>query len=328
MGDAMTTAASRRSSPGVVAGVDGSENARSAAEWAAREALARGVPLTLLHALDLRDVSVLEPSEFALRSRDDGRAVLDRVVAHVKDRFPGLRVEPVLSDLSPFEALYERSQSHPLLVTGTRGRGGFPGMSLGSVSRKLAAHAQCPLVVVPNASGSPGSPGGIVVGICAGQADAPLAFAFDAAERYGTPLFAARAWWPHRPRLGPDDGFPAHLGRVHGEKTVEVEELLEPFRVSHPHIDVEIMAWRGNTVPVLVEAARDSRLLVVGAHRHRGPLAVGAGYVVDGVLARAPVPVAVVPIAPPTVKEPAQERETTWAASPVAAGGLADEAAG
>ena len=52
---------------------------------------------------------------------------------------------------------------------------------------------------------------------------------------------------------------------------------------------------RGNPVPLLIEAAHDTRLLVVGAHRHHGPLAVGAGYVVEGLLAHSPTPVAVVP---------------------------------
>ncbi len=59
---------------------------------------------------------------------------------------------------------------------------------------------------------------------------------------------------------------------------------------------VQLVAADGNTVPALVNAANGARLLVVGAHRHRGPLAVGAGYVVDGVLARSSVPVAVIPI--------------------------------
>lgn len=46
---------------------------------------------------------------------------------------------------------------------------------------------------------------------------------------------------------------------------------------------------------LLLGAASRARLLVVGAQQHRGPLAVGAGYVVDGVIAHSPVPVAVIP---------------------------------
>lgn len=46
---------------------------------------------------------------------------------------------------------------------------------------------------------------------------------------------------------------------------------------------------------VLLDAARRGQLLVVGAHRRRGPFSMGAGYVIDGVIAHSPVPVAVIP---------------------------------
>jgi nucleotide-binding universal stress UspA family protein len=95
------------------------------------------------------------------------------------------------------------------------------------------------------------------------------------------------------------DGISDDPGRAHDTEAAAVDKLLEPFRSSNPKVDVEVTAGRGNTVPILIEAARDTRLLVVGAHRHRAPLVVGAGYVVDGVLAHCPVPVAVVPIHEP-----------------------------
>jgi nucleotide-binding universal stress UspA family protein len=61
-------------------------------------------------------------------------------------------------------------------------------------------------------------------------------------------------------------------------------------------VDVSTAAMRGNAVPMLIEAARGSRLLVIGAHRRRSPLSVGAGYVLQGLLSHSPTPVAVVPI--------------------------------
>jgi hypothetical protein len=57
---------------------------------------------------------------------------------------------------------------------------------------------------------------------------------------------------------------------------------------------VEIV--RGDTVPALINEATGARLLVVGARRARGPLSVGAGYVVQGLPSHSLTPVAAVPI--------------------------------
>lgn len=76
---------------------------------------------------------------------------------------------------------------------------------------------------------------------------------------------------------------------------MEAQTALKPLRDEFPDVNVHLDAAEGNAVELLLGAASRARLLVVGAHRHRGPLAVGAGYVVDGVIAHSPVPVAVIP---------------------------------
>ena len=50
----------------------------------------------------------------------------------------------------PLDTLVEASRSTSLLVCGTRGIGGFRGMLMGSVSRRLVAEAACPVVCVPD----------------------------------------------------------------------------------------------------------------------------------------------------------------------------------
>lgn len=73
------------------------------------------------------------------------------------------------------------------------------------------------------------------------------------------------------------------------------EAAVKPFEAEFPKVNVHLEVREGNAVPEPVEAARDAELLVVGAHRRHGPLSIGAGYVVDGVLGRSTAPVAVIP---------------------------------
>ena len=279
----------------VVAGVDGSENAMCAAEWAAAEAVARETSLALAHATSVPGQAALEVGEIADRAREQGRALLQRAVSRVRGRFPELDVRTEISDFTPARMLTELSNGASVLVTGARGLGGFGGMQVGSVSRKLALHAHCPLVVVrdwlPYEMLDE-----VVLGVEPDQEPAPIRFAFEAAARYSATLHAVRVWHPQTLYSSVPGGYCEDLTQVKHEQISAADGKLEPYAADHPEVKVEISTARGNTVPVLAEAARGTRLLVVGADRHRGPLSVGAGYVVDGLLAHAATPVAVVPI--------------------------------
>jgi nucleotide-binding universal stress UspA family protein len=279
----------------VVVGVDGSPNAMRAAEWAAREADARGAPLLLLHAIRTPDVYVVERSELASHMRAEGRTLLRRTAERVRELFPDLPVAAEVSDLAPAHALTRHSERASLVVTGTRGHGGFAGMLVGSVSRKLAVHARCPLLVVRDRLPAE-TLDEVVLGVEPDQDAAPIRYAFDAASRHGAAVHAVRAWRPHAVYSSVAGGYCEDLAQTRAAEIASVNRLLEPFADTHPEVKVEVSAGRGNTVPILIEAARSARLLVVGVHRHRGPLAIGAGYVVDGLLAHAVTPLAAVPI--------------------------------
>ncbi|HET9172694.1 MAG TPA: universal stress protein [Actinospica sp.] len=280
----------------VIVGVDSSENSARAAQWAAREALSRGVPLTVVHAVHLPDAAAmpLEPPQYAERQREQGDKLVTLVARNLAAEFPGLEIGTEVSDLTPARTLNTLSLEASLVVTGTRGHGGFAGMLLGSVSRKLAAHSHCPLAVVRGFE-SEDVLDEVVLGVEPNQSAAAIRYAFDAAQRLGAVLHAVRAWSPRPTYAAPTGPYFAELEEFRAQERKEVEELIAPFRSAFPSVQVEITAARGNPVPILVETARDTRLLVVGAHRHRGPLAVGAGYVVEGLLAHSPTPVVVVP---------------------------------
>ena len=279
----------------IVVGVDSSDNASRAAAWAAREAVDRGLQLHLVHALDeaMHVGPEVAPADYAEVHHAIGRELVDRVADALRKQYPDLAISTEISDLDATATLVNLSEQAQLVVTGSRGHGGFGGLLLGSVSLKTSAHAHCPAIVVRD--GEPGEPlNDIVLGVEPGQAQAPIRFAFETAAELGAGVSAVRAWTPSAAYAG---YYPAEAveGREQAEEA-EVVELLQTVSKDHPEIPVAVHVMRGNAVSALMNASLGSRLLVIGAHRHRGPLSVGVGYVVQGLLAHSPTPVAVVPI--------------------------------
>ncbi|MFG3707682.1 universal stress protein [Micromonospora sp. NPDC047670] len=123
----------------VLVGVDGSEPAELAVGHAADEATRRGTGLVLAH--------VRPPDEVAQAAAEPA-GPLATAAAAVRGSHPGLPVEErVLRAAKPEQALIEASGDAALVVVGSRGRGGFAGMLLGSVSQALVQHAHCPVLV-------------------------------------------------------------------------------------------------------------------------------------------------------------------------------------
>lgn len=141
-----------RSGP-VVVGVDGSEVSESAIDFAFAAASLRGAGLIAVHAWSQPDPFVDEAyavlSEAATR-QTEARLAVSESLAGWRDKFPDVSVTEVIADGHPVDALLaEAAQSNAaLLAVGSRGRGGFAGLLLGSVSRGVLHHATCPVAVV------------------------------------------------------------------------------------------------------------------------------------------------------------------------------------
>ncbi|MGN9812916.1 universal stress protein [Micromonospora sp. BQ11] len=131
----------------VLVGVDGSESADLAVAYAADEAARRDTTLVLAHVRD-PDSDGSAPDDDGPGARVDGDALLDAAAAAVRASHPDLVVEErVLRSASPDQALVEASGNVALVVVGSRGRGGFTGLLMGSVSQTLVQHAHCPVLV-------------------------------------------------------------------------------------------------------------------------------------------------------------------------------------
>ncbi|MFD6397613.1 universal stress protein [Nocardia sp. NPDC060249] len=135
----------------VVVGVDGSDLSRAAAAAAFAEAALRGVSLVAVHTWDdLRFEKAAAPPDPVddAESIAESNRLLTEVLAPCRAEHPAVEVESQVYRYSPAHHLLEWSAEAQLVVTGSRGRGGFRGMLLGSTSNALVQHARCPVMVV------------------------------------------------------------------------------------------------------------------------------------------------------------------------------------
>ncbi|MEZ5374579.1 MAG: universal stress protein [Microthrixaceae bacterium] len=139
----------------VVVGVDGSANSAEALRWAAARALRLGRQLRVVMAWRGDPVGWFPPSDVASTwpDNDDFHAQARQMLAEVVEeaRLPGsLAVEQVLGEGTPAAVIGEVLDDASMLVLGARGRGGFVGLLLGSVTAHLLNHPTCPITVVPS----------------------------------------------------------------------------------------------------------------------------------------------------------------------------------
>ncbi|MEQ0557974.1 universal stress protein [Amycolatopsis sp. NEAU-NG30] len=124
----------------VVAGVDGSPLGEAAIAWAFEEASLSHAPLV---AVSISDGNV--PGEILEES-------CRRVLAGWQEKYPDVSVERRVEHGKPRHRLLAASRAARLVVVGSRGRGGFAGLVLGSTSQALLHHAACPVMVVRTAT--------------------------------------------------------------------------------------------------------------------------------------------------------------------------------
>lgn len=147
---------SRAASGRIVVGIDGSESAEEALRWAIGQARLTGQPVEAV-------ISWSVPVDFGMGGagviatfdwEGVAAATMEETVAKVVTAPDADRVSQRVVMGHPAQVLLDAAAGASLLVVGSRGRGGFTGMLLGSVSQHVVARAACPVVVV-RASGTP-----------------------------------------------------------------------------------------------------------------------------------------------------------------------------
>jgi nucleotide-binding universal stress UspA family protein len=263
----------------VVVGYDRTPSSDLALDVAAREAALRGVPLTILSAypwLAPPDELVPEAREVLGRPAElDARHGAQRV----SGRYPGLTVRPLARPGYAWDALAGASDGADLLVVGSRGRGGFTSLLLGSVSARTVGMARCPVMVVRGADPEPR--GRVLAAVDVHEpCGTVLEFAFAEAARRGAALEIVHAWeppWTMEYGLH-GEGIGGDIQLVH--KKLEDLLIREVGAVAPRHPDVEpfLHVAAGSPGAVVVQAAGLCDVAVVGARRLAGErrrLAVG-----------------------------------------------------
>ena len=285
---------------GIVVGYDGSEHASIAVDWAATEAVSRGVMLTLAAATSVPlegmrfGGSVLTPDaidDLLQRLQEATQARADEA----RKAHPGLDVGVKVALGSPASVLVEASANADMVVVGSRGMGGFRGLLVGSVGVQVASNAACPAVVVRKAPSPTAST--VVVGVDGSELSlAALDFAIDMADRRGWRVLAVHAWEipAYDVLAAPSGPPPIDLEELAASEERAFAESLAGLRERHPDVTVEQVVVKGQSVRAILDASDDPALIVMGSRGRGEFLGAVLGSVSQGVLHRAKVPVAVI----------------------------------
>jgi len=135
---------------GILVGADGSEEATQAVAFAAAEADRERQDLTILHAFGSPRFQVPKgvPSELAERAAEEERVILSETAAGLAESYPDLTVHEVLvADKDPAQALVGAAGNARLLVLGSRGKGAFKRLLMGSTAHAVLSQLPCPTII-------------------------------------------------------------------------------------------------------------------------------------------------------------------------------------
>jgi nucleotide-binding universal stress UspA family protein len=282
----------------IVVGVDGSTASERAVRWAATEAERRGAALDVVHAW----MTPYPPNPFEHFAdpapfEAQGAEILDRATKSLVVSSPlNIQPRPVLVREYPSKALVHSAEGAELLVVGSRGRGGFSGLLLGSVSQSCAHHAPCPVAVIPH-GWSAREHGRVVVGVDGSPPSyGALRWAVDEAVLRNARLDVVNAY-NYLEVLMPmliSPGIDCEV--LEKASTSLLEQMLGsviPLLGPRPPA-VELIAVHTGAARALLETAVGADLLIVGSRGRDGVRGLLLGSVSQQCVHHAPCPVIVV----------------------------------
>jgi nucleotide-binding universal stress UspA family protein len=287
--------------PTVVVGYDGSTSADSVLAQAGREAAWRGAAVevvTAFHWIAVTTPVAYVPMNVESALKTGAQEVADAGVRWLREHHSAMAVRSRAVAGETADVIAAAARGAELLVLGNRGRGGFTGLLLGSVSMRTLGFASCPTMIV---RGTPREPAGsIVLGL---DVDDPgeesIEFAFAEAALRKARLCVLNAWGADRVG-GSDPGIAAEIAVAKARAAVDARTALEtslnPWMAKYPEVRLDIEVADETPGAALVAASRTADLIVAGAHRRGdGSLGMRVGPIAHAVLHHADCPVVIVP---------------------------------
>jgi nucleotide-binding universal stress UspA family protein len=290
----------------VVAGFDGSDEARIAVLWAAGEAASRGGALVLVDVVrwPLAGAGMtpgpplppVEPigQEETLRASAQRR--LAGVVEDARRQWPDLEIRTRVEIGRPAEVLADAAGQAELLVIGSSGHTALRRMLLGSTAAELVRTCVRPIVVVRHAKEPVSADGGrVVVGVDGSSISArAIEFAYDFADRHRCALVAVHAWSDlPMDALEPVRAWDEDWQEVRAQGERLLSESLAGYPERYPRVETRHVIAFDRPAHALLEHAEGAALLAVGSHGRGALRSVLLGSVSHALIYHAPCPVAV-----------------------------------
>lgn len=269
----------------IVVGVDGTEASKGTLLWALEEATLRNASVRVVHA-----------------ARDRTKERIDRlddIVRKTAEKRPEAEIAVAIVEGNAASVLIAESEGAELLVVGSRPRSGVTGLLPGSVGDQCARHAKCPVAIVRR--GVEGhEQGEIVVGVDGSWASKTvLRFAIEEAVLRQSSVHVVHAWryatgglytYGTARRWRPAEDSSMRRARTEQDRLEKLVRALVP----DARVQLTQSAVEGDPAHVLLEAAHDAQLLVVGSRSDGGVASPPLGSVGQQCAHHAPCPVLVV----------------------------------
>lgn len=277
----------------VVVGVEGGEHDAVVLTAGVAEAVRRGAPLHVRHCREALDPGLTFAAGVVLDTDDASERVIEVSLATVAALDDSVSVTADRPAGRPDNLLVAAGEDAAAVVIGSGSRSRLEELMLGSVALNVAAHADCPVLLVPPSS-DPDGAGHVVVGVDGSDhSRAALAAAVDAARGRGARLEVITTW-----QVEVVGGYvvtepDSDEWRRVEERILQMQEgLLEGLDTGG--VEVELRSVKGGIRTTLAEESTDAALVVVGNRGRGGFRGKLLGSVTMDLMRRASCPVLVV----------------------------------